>query len=37
LSSDAVAGHLSGSIMEVTGGMEGRVLYEKSEVASFVH
>jgi NAD(P)-dependent dehydrogenase (short-subunit alcohol dehydrogenase family) len=32
LASDKVAGHISGEIMEITGGMEGRLLFEKDEV-----
>lgn len=31
LASDKAAGHVSGEIIEVTGGMEGRLLYEKDE------
>eukprot|EP01087_Luapelamoeba_hula_P002950 TRINITY_DN1277_c0_g1_i1.p2 TRINITY_DN1277_c0_g1~~TRINITY_DN1277_c0_g1_i1.p2 ORF type:complete len:299 (+),score=45.44 TRINITY_DN1277_c0_g1_i1:33-899(+) len=35
LSSDKAAGHVSGTVLEVTGGMEGRLLFEKHQVASF--
>eukprot|EP01089_Gocevia_fonbrunei_P016316 TRINITY_DN5008_c0_g1_i1.p1 TRINITY_DN5008_c0_g1~~TRINITY_DN5008_c0_g1_i1.p1 ORF type:complete len:182 (-),score=47.80 TRINITY_DN5008_c0_g1_i1:16-561(-) len=36
LSSDLWSGHVSGDILEVTGGMEGRLLYEKDAVKPFV-
>jgi 3-oxoacyl-[acyl-carrier protein] reductase len=32
LASPTLAGHVSGQIIPVTGGMEGRVLYEPNEI-----
>jgi NAD(P)-dependent dehydrogenase (short-subunit alcohol dehydrogenase family) len=34
LASDKASGHVSGTIVEVTGGMEGRLLYQPHEVQS---
>ena len=36
LSSSKVAGHINGAILEVTGGMEGRVIYSPEEVSNYV-
>jgi hypothetical protein len=36
LSSDSLAGHISGQTINVAGGMEGRVLFTPDEVSEYV-